>query len=147
VSDKLAQRRVDTAHLLLGLLQVESSVAARILMARGLQLGPFLERIAKSPASPVYVKAASGANLTLGSFLSGLQAPNADVVMLFFAENAELTGSAGKRCTYHEIEKEFETLFAPYAKKNATCCIEETLADSRESFVATVLWKNALLAS
>jgi hypothetical protein len=146
-ADKLSQRSVDTAHLLVGLLQVESSVAARILMARGLQLGPLLERIAKSPDPPVYVKTASGANLTLGSFLAGLQSPNADVVILFFAENAELTDSAGTRWTYREIRKKFETLFAPYAKKNTTFYIEETLSDTRESFVATVLWKNALLAS
>jgi ATP-dependent Clp protease ATP-binding subunit ClpA len=146
-ADKLGQRSVDTVHILVGLLQVESSVAARILMARGLRPGPLLERIAQSPGSQVYVKAASGANLTLGSFLSGLQSPNADVLMLFFAENAELIDSTGKRWTYQEIRKEFETLFAPYAKKNATFYIEETLADTRESFVATVLWKNALLVS
>lgn len=146
-ADRLAQNPADTAHMLVGLLQVESSVAARILMARGLQAGPLLERIAPVPGSQVYVKAASGANLTLGSFLPGLQSLNAEVLLCFFAETAELTDSAGKRWTYQEIRKEFETLFAPYAKKNATFYIKETLADSRESFVATVLWKNALLAS
>jgi ATP-dependent Clp protease ATP-binding subunit ClpC len=147
-ADSLAQRPVDIAHMLVGLLQVESSVAARILKARGLQPGPLLERIAQSPGgSQVYVKSASGGNLTLGSFLSGLQSLNAQVLLCFFAETAELTDSAGKRWIHPEIRKEFETLFAPYAKKNATFCIEETLADSRESFVATVLWKNALLAS
>jgi hypothetical protein len=46
-----------------------------------------------------------------------------------------------------EIRNEFETIFAPYAKKNATFYIETTIADTRESFVATALWKNALLAS
>jgi hypothetical protein len=146
-ADKLAQRPVDTAHLLVGLLQVASSAAARILMARGLQRGPLLERMAQSPEAQVYVKAASGANLTLGSFLSGLQSLHAEVLLGFFAETAELTDNAGKRWTYQEIRKGFATLFAPYAKKNATFYIEETLADSSESFVAAVLWKNALLAS
>lgn len=46
-----------------------------------------------------------------------------------------------------EIEKQFETLFAPYANKNATYTIEETLADTSDHLVATVLWKNAFLAS
>jgi ATP-dependent Clp protease ATP-binding subunit ClpA len=146
-ADKLAQRPVDTAHMLVGVLQVESSVAARVLMARGLQAGALLDRLAQAAGSQAYVKAASVAHLTLGSFLSGLQSLNAEVLLCFFAETAELTDSAGRRWTYQEIRKEFETLFASYAKKNAAFYIEETLADSRESFVATVLWKNALLAS
>ena len=45
------------------------------------------------------------------------------------------------------MSKEFEMLFACYAKKNASYILEETLADTKELFVANVLWKNALLAS
>jgi hypothetical protein len=41
----------------------------------------------------------------------------------------------------------FETLFAFYAKKNASYILEETLVDTNELFVINVLWKNALLAS
>jgi hypothetical protein len=146
-ADRLGQRPVDTTHMLVGLLQVESSAAARILRSKGLQPGPCLERIVKSPASQLSVEAASDANLTLRSFLSGLQSLKAEVLMDFFAETAVLTDSAGKRWTYQQLRKEFETPFAPYAKKNATFYIEETLADTRASFVAAVLWKNALLAS
>jgi hypothetical protein len=146
-ADTVGQRPVDTAHMLVGLLQLESSAAARILMAKGLQPGLSLERIVKSPASQVNVKAASGATLTLRSFLCGLRSLKAEVLMGFFAETAELTDSAGKRWDCQQLRKEFETPFAPYAKKNAIFYIEETLADSRESFVAAVLWKNALLAS
>jgi hypothetical protein len=146
-ADKLGQRAVDTVHLLVGLLQVESGVAARILKARGLDPISLMERIAQAPGSQVYVQAASGANLTLGSFLSGLQSLGAAELLGFFAETAELTDSTGRRWTYAEIRKGFETLFAAYAKKNAAYYIEEPLTDSRDSFVAAALWKNALMAS
>jgi hypothetical protein len=40
----------------------------------------------------------------------------------------------------------FETLFAPYAKKNASYVVEATLTETSELFVANILWKNSLLA-
>jgi len=64
-----------------------------------------------------------------------------------FAKNAQFVDVYGKRWNREEIQKEFLTLFAPYAKKNATYAIEETLADTADLFVAIVLWKNAILAS
>ena len=45
------------------------------------------------------------------------------------------------------MSKEFEMLFACYAKKNARYILEETLAHTNHMFVVNVLWKNALLAS
>jgi hypothetical protein len=38
--------------------------------------------------------------------------------------------------------RNIETLFVPYAKKNATYVIEETLIDSTDYLVAAVLSKN-----
>ena len=55
--------------------------------------------------------------------------------------------ASGKQWNYEEICKGFENLFAPHAKKNASYVVEATLAETSELFVATVLWKNALLAS
>ena len=57
-----------------------------------------------------------------------------------------LIDAAGRR-NHEEICKGFETLFVPYAKKNASYVVEGTPAETNELFVATVLWKNALLAS
>ena len=37
--------------------------------------------------------------------------------------------------------------FAGYAKKNATYVVEGTLFDTKDVFIATAMWKNALLAS
>jgi hypothetical protein len=65
----------------------------------------------------------------------------------FFAENAQFVDVYGKRWNRDEIRKEFKALFAPYAKKNATYIIEETLADNSDLLIVIVLWKNAILAS
>jgi hypothetical protein len=55
--------------------------------------------------------------------------------------------ATGKRWNYEQICKGFETLFVLYAKKNTGYVVELTLAETSELFVATVLWKNSLLAS
>ena len=67
--------------------------------------------------------------------------------MPFFARNARFVDVRGRQWNREEIEKGFVALFAPYAKKNATHVIEQTLADSGDVVVAMVLWKNAILAS
>jgi hypothetical protein len=58
-----------------------------------------------------------------------------------------LDTTSGKQWNHEEIWKGFETLFAPYAKRNATYVVEATLTETSGLFVANVLWKNALLAS
>ena len=88
-----------------------------------------------------------GAIATLGSFLAGLKWLSSEELISFFARNAGFIDASGKRWNREEIWKGFETLLAPYAKKNATYVVEGTLAETRELFVAVALWKNALLAS
>jgi hypothetical protein len=144
---RLAHRHVDTQHVFVGLLRVENSLAAQVLMARGLKPASVLEKIAKSPVLPSYGESVPGALLTLTSFLAGLKWLNAGELITFFAKHAEVIDAAGKRWLYEDIRKEFETIFAPYAKKNATHSIETTLVNTPEIFVASILWKNALLAS
>ena len=85
--------------------------------------------------------------LTLDSFLSGLTSLSSGELVGFFAENAEFVDALGKRWNRDEMQKEFQTLFAAYAKKNVTYVVEAPLADTREVFVANVVWKNALLVS
>jgi hypothetical protein len=70
-----------------------------------------------------------------------------DDLILSLANNAEFIDVSGKRWGHEEIWRKFDTLFAPYAKRNATYAIESTLTNTDHAFVATVLWKNALLAS
>jgi hypothetical protein len=139
---QLGHRSVDITHMLVGLVRVETSVAAQVLTARGLRADELLRRIGDSPIPLFYVKASPGAILTLSSFLSGLQSLKAGELLGFFAERAEFTDAKGKRWTYSEIRRQFEALFAPYAKKSATYYLEATLVDTRESFVSTVVWRS-----
>lgn len=146
-AERLGHRYVETEHLLIGILRVEESMAAQILVARGIKPGPFQEQVGKTSAPQFQATARASAVLNLHSFLTGLTSLNPDELILFFAKNAQFVDVQGKPWNREEIEKEFATLFAPYAKKNATYAIEQTLADTADVFVAIVLWKNAILAS
>lgn len=149
-ADRLDHRHIGTEHLLLGLLHIEGSLAAQILRARGLKLATLREEFAKVRSAEGLkpaLKPSATAIATLDSFLAGLKWLKADDVLAFFAENAQFVDVQGKRWNHEEMGKGLETLFAPYAKKNAEYLVEETLADSRDILVAMVLWKNAILAS
>ena len=146
-SDRLGHRLVEPEHILIGILRVEASLAAQILTSRGVKPGPIQEQLAET-SSPSYQSSATvSATLTLNSFLAGLRWLKSEELISFFAVNGEFIDASGKRWNYEEIGKGFETLFAPYAKRNAGYVVEAPLADTRELFVANVLWKNALLAS
>ena len=149
-ADRLGHRHVGTEHFLVALIRVDGSLAAKLLRKRGLKPEAIREQLAMTPGS-VSVKASTepsrGAIATLDSFLAGLKWLSSEELISFFAKNAEFIDASGKRWNRDEIWKGFETLFAPYAKKNATHVVEGKLAETRELFVAVVLWKNALLAS
>jgi hypothetical protein len=146
-SERLGHRQVDTEHILIGILRVEASLAAQILTARGVKTEKFQEQLAKL-VNPKYTASATmSASLTLDSFLAGIKCFNSEELISFFAHNAEFIDASGKRWNREEIWRGFETLFAPYAKKNAGYVLEVTLVETRELFVANVLWKNTLLAS
>ena len=151
-ADRLGHRHIGTEHVLLGLLRVEGgSLAGEILRARGVRVATLREQVAKVSAAVESInlqpKSSTRAMATLESFLAGLKWHKAEELLSFFAENAQFVDVYGKRWNREEIYKEFETLFAPYAKKNATYIIEETLADTGDLLVVIVLWKNAILAS
>lgn len=149
-AERLGHRLVGTEHVLLGLLGVEQSIAARLLHARGVTAAALRERLAKIPVrGGVTVKRVQepDARLRLDSFLAGLKCQKAEELFDFFAQNAQFIDVFGKLWNRDEIFKQFETLFAAYAKKNASPLIEETFTDGGDLFVAIVQWKNAFLAS
>ena len=149
-AERLHRQHIETQHLLIGLLRVESSLAAKVLLAEGYALGAVRERLATAHRDTVVTRFAGPnreALLTLQSFLSGLKSLSSGELVGFFAENAEFVDTSGKRWNRDEIQKEFQTLFAAYAKKNVTYVVEAPLADTREVLVASVVWKNALLVS
>jgi len=145
-SERLAHEHVGTEHLLLGILGVEGSLAARILRGKGLKLQAIRELLARAPGSAsrkAPPKPSSGAIETLDNFLTGLKCYDWDRLAPFFARNTQFVDSTGKRWIGRgEIEKQFENLFAPYAKKNVTFLLEGTYRGPAESVVASVLWEN-----
>jgi hypothetical protein len=149
-ADRLGHRWVGTEHVLIGILMVEGTLAALLLAERGLKPEAIREQLAKTlgavslkaPAEPSW-----GANVILDSSLARLKSLDSEQLISFFTKNAEFIDASGKRWNREEIWRRFETLFAPYAKKNASYAVEAILVETSELIVANVLWKNALLAS
>jgi len=149
-ANRMGHRHIGTEHILLGLLRTEGSLAGKVLQARGVKVATLREQMAKASGAEsinVQPKSSKRAIATLDSFLAGLKWHKAEELLTFFAGNAQFVDVHGKRWNREEIYNEFETLFAPYAKKNATYIIEETLADTSDLLIVIVLWKNANLAS
>lgn len=145
-ADRLGQPHVETAHLLLGLIRVDGSVVSALLTARGLKAEIIREQLARA-TSATNTERTTEARRTLDAFLAGLKCCNSGLLISFFAENAAFIDVSGRRWNREEIGRAFESLFAPYAKKNASYVVEGILANGAALFVATILWKNALLAS
>jgi hypothetical protein len=144
-AERLGHRHVGTEHMLLGILRVEDSLAAQIVRGRGLTPEKLRERLVKRPQPVSFSKPSLP---ILEEFLRGLKwFRSCNDLMSCLAKNVQVVDVHGKRWSYEEIAANFETLFAPYAKKNATYIIEQTVVDSSEHLVTMVLWKNALLAS
>jgi hypothetical protein len=157
-ADRLGHRTIGTGHLLLGMLGVRASVAGELLHARGLKLAEVRERLAKitpliatgtatSHSIRVEEQSSEKARLALDGFLAGLKWHKAEELIKSFAEDAQLIDVLGNVWNHEEICKNFGTLFAPYAKKNAAPHIEKTFEGQHGQFAAIVLWKNAVLAS
>jgi ATP-dependent Clp protease ATP-binding subunit ClpA len=150
-ADRLRQRHVGTEHLLVGMLGVEGSLAARLLQERGLKLGAAREQLAKGPDSvgpQTPGEQSRGAIATLERFLAEFKCYNWEKLAPFFAQNALFVDSSGDRWIGRdEIEKQFEVLFAPYAKKNVTFVLEGAYPGPAESVMASILWENVTFGS
>jgi hypothetical protein len=119
-----------------------------LLSARNLNLEAIREQLAKAPVAPnVKPQQNKAALLKLDDFLAGLKWQNAEELVSFFDQKGQFIDASGKGWNREELYKGFATLFAPYAKKNATYAFEGILADTSDLLVATILWKNAILAS
>jgi len=154
MAETLGHRCIEPEHLLIAMLGTETCLAAQILSARGLKASRVeqvfargvRQTLARDTSRSIPGVEAPGFRM-LKEFLEGLRSQSAGELVRLFATNAQFIDASGQRWTREEIESGGETLFAGYAKKNATYAVEETLIDTGELFVATVLWKNALLAS
>ena len=154
-SKKLGHRHIGTGHLLLGMLRMESSLAGKILRARGVNMEALEEQSAKSVDSGRVgvgsgrIRVSAGSEMgreptvTLNSFLAGLKSYDWDRLAPFFAPYVQFIDFSGKRWIgRQEIEKNFEVLLAPYAKKNVTFLLESSVTAPAELMVASILWEN-----
>jgi hypothetical protein len=157
-AERLAHRRVETGHLLIGLSSVEGSVPSKFLLAKGVKREIIRENVAierigglrgvEEAGGTAEVERVGGKAVeTLNHFLEGLKSMSSRDLISYFAEKARFIDVSGRRLGPEQIEKEFETLFAPYAKKNAVYVVEPPHTQTRQVFVGSVVWKNALLAS
>jgi len=154
-ANRLANGHVGTQHILLGILRVEKSLAAKLLLARGAKLNAIREQIAKLfvLASQDLASAlggtqpAKGALATLDDFLGLLRAGPSQQAAAFFHDKGQFVDSSGKRWLGQEIEQAAEILFAPFAKRNANFFLKSTTKGPSETLLASLLWEFAAASS
>jgi ketosteroid isomerase-like protein len=145
-SDRLGNPHIGTEHLLLGMLLVESSLAAQILTETGIKPEPVREQLSKSSLGDAVIMRPRPSTIgvqVLETFLAGLQVASAGELVPYFAKNAHVVDSKGTRWEgFDEIQKQFEALFTPYAKKNVRFHVEKTDLGPVGCLMASILWDN-----
>lgn len=148
-ADRLADRHIATQHILLGILRVEESLAAKLLQARGARPNAIREQMAKG-STPVVesVQTTTDALNALNGFLAVLKKGESSQLSGFFDYRGQFIDSSGKRWLGRaEIEKAAETLIAPFARRNASFRLDDTTAGPSNTFVASVLWEFAVAST
>jgi ATP-dependent Clp protease ATP-binding subunit ClpA len=154
-ADRFSHRHIGTEHILLGILRLPDSLAAKLLLARGARADAIRQQIAKDsasaakdPASAVAsTQPARGALATLDDFLGLLKAGPSRAVAAFFHDKGQFVDSSGRRWIRQEIEQAAETLFARFAKRNASLFLQGTTGGPSETFIASLLWEFAAASS
>jgi hypothetical protein len=153
-ADKLRNRHIGTEHLLLGMLGIPNSLAARLLVERGADVQAIRKQIGEaSDAGERYETDRASQDLeeataTANSFLAGIKAPNWGDMASFFVTNSQIVDWAGKRLVgYEEIQKQFTALFAPYSKRNVASQLESAEIGPAETIVVSILWENVTVGS
>jgi ketosteroid isomerase-like protein len=145
-SDMLGHPHVGTEHVLLAMLLVGSSLAAQILTQTGIKIEPLREQLAKAPlgdAAKARPRPSTIGVQVLETFVAGLQVASAAELVPYFAKNAHVVDSKGTHWGgSDEIQKQFEVLFAPYAKKNVSFHLEKTDLGPAGCLMASILWEN-----
>lgn len=144
-ADRLGHKHIGTEHILLGILRLPDSLAAKLLTARGAKPNVIREQVAKGRTPVVAAtQPAGGALAALDDFLGQLRAGRSKEVAASFYEKGQYVDSSGKRWLGRtEIDKGAEALFAPFAKRNVSLLLERTTKGPSETVVASVLWEFA----
>lgn len=142
-AERLGHQHIGTEHILLGILRLPDSLAAKLLMARGAKPNAIREQIANRPASAVATtQPTKGALAALDEFLGLLRAGPSNHVAAFFHDKGQYVDSSGRRWLgREELDQGAEALFAPFAKRNVSFLLERTTKGPCETFVASVLWE------
>jgi ketosteroid isomerase-like protein len=145
-SDRLGHQHVGTEHVLLGMLLVESSLAFQILTETGIKREPLREQLATASLGDAVIMRPRPSTIgvqVLETFLAGLQVASAAELVPYFAKNAHVVDSKGTNWEgFDEIQKQFEVLFAPYAKKNVGFHVEKTDLGPAGCLMASIVWEN-----
>jgi hypothetical protein len=111
-SDKRGHPYVGTEHVLLGMLLVQSSLAAQILTQTGIKPEPVREQLAKVPlgdAANARPRPSTIGVQVLETFLAGLQVASAAELVPYFAKNAQVVDSnvnqASVTCDWYSSAK------------------------------------------
>jgi len=144
-ADRLGHKHIGTEHILLGILRLQDSLAAKLLIARGAKADAIRLQIAKGPESVIAgAPQARGAQATLDDFLGLLRAGDSQQVAAFFHDKGQFVDSSGKRWIGRtELDKGAETLFAAFAKRNGSLVLEGITAGPSATVVASALWEFA----
>jgi len=148
-ADRLVQRHVGTEHMLLVLLREKNARAAAILRQHGARESEIRTKLAGNAGNSVPSRATSppigSVMSTLNRFLVGVKNNTSPELADFFATDGQSIDIFGHVWAGREkITKEFESLFAPFAKRNATYRIEKTILQRADAALASVLWENAV---
>jgi uncharacterized protein (TIGR02246 family) len=147
-AERLGKRHIEIEHLLLGLLRVDESLAARILKENGCLLVPIRQKLAtlsSSISAEVKSRPKEDPVAEIHKFLARLRSNNPGELALLFAKNGQVVDFKGMRWRGRdEIEKESQRLFVPYTLKNVTSVLESVDDGPGGTYVASVLWENVV---
>jgi len=152
-AERLGDRRVGTEHLLLGIFREYRCFAATLLHANEIGLANLREKIhgsrseSRTATSSRRLPDTQKAQQALDSFLAALRDGTLRARLEYFASDSNFVDASGK--LWHgrdEISRNLETLFAPFAKRNAKPSPATHTCSGESLWVSTLTWMNVNLA-
>jgi len=140
-SDRLGHRHVGTEHILVGMLLVEESMAARVLAAQGVNPRVVREELARPVGYEVKPRPSAAAQQVLDGFLAALRDLTGSEISQYFSPNAQVIDSKG-HLWQGRMGQLAELVFAPYSKRDIQYVVESCERGVSDSLVSNVLWRN-----
>ncbi len=152
-AQRLGHQHVGTEHLLLGIFRESQCFAATILHADKIGFSQLREKVrssrARSGGAPAAVELPNpqDAQQSLDGFLARLRDGTLKELHDYFASDCNFVDASGR--VWHgreEINKNLETLLAPFAKRNAKPFAATHTYSGEFLWISTVTWMNVYLA-